>query len=96
VDAVLSDKYDVLESAEEYWHYIRIRGLLVAISEYQISSVIQNYLRNMKIKVGGKPSKTTDNMEDELNISKGAAKKMLYDRIVEQMKDKLKNHGMDQ
>jgi hypothetical protein len=68
----------------------------MAISEYQISSVIQNYLKNMKIKVGEKPSKTTDNQEDEVNISKGASKKMLYDRIVEQMKDKLRNHIIDQ
>jgi hypothetical protein len=68
----------------------------MAISECQISSVIQNYLRNMKIKVGGKPQKTTDNQEDGVSISKRAAKKMLYDRVVEQMKDRLKSHIMDQ
>ena len=68
----------------------------MAISEYQISSVIQNYLKNMKIKVGENPSDTTDNQEDEVNISRRAARKMLYDRVVEQMKGKLKNHSMNE
>jgi hypothetical protein len=96
VYAVLSDKYDGSGSADRYWNDIRIGELLMAISEYQISSVIQNYLKNMKIKVGEKPPEVADNQEDEVNISKRAAKKMLYDRVVEQMKDKVKNHIMGQ
>jgi hypothetical protein len=96
VYAVLSDKYDVPGSAERYWNDIRIGELLMAISEYQIGSVIQNYLKNMKIKVEEKPSKATENQEDEVNISKRAVRKMLYDRVVERMKDKVKNHIMGQ
>jgi hypothetical protein len=68
----------------------------VAIADYQVNSVIQTYIKNMKIKVGKKHINTPDNQEDEMDISTEATKKVLYDRIVERMTDKLKNHVIDQ
>ncbi|HEX2964154.1 MAG TPA: hypothetical protein VHO84_00115 [Syntrophorhabdaceae bacterium] len=63
----------------------------MTISDYQISSVIRTYMKSMKAKAG-RPELNPEpsNREDEVNISKEAMKKMLYDRIGEQMTEKLK------
>ncbi len=65
----------------------------MTISDYQISSVIRTYMKNMKVRVG-QTEKGRDGLfkEDEVNISKEAMKKMLYDRIGEQMTEKLKKY----
>jgi len=65
----------------------------MTISDYQISSVIRTYMKNMKVRVG-QTEKGRDSLlkEDEVNISKEAMKKMLYDRIGEQMTEKLKKY----
>ena len=63
----------------------------MTISDYQISNVIRTYMKSMKAKVA-QPEKNSEHLprEDEVNISKEAMKKMLYDRIGEQMTEKLK------
>lgn len=65
----------------------------MTISDYQISNVIRTYMKNMKVKMG-QSEKGCDSLlkEDEVNISKEAMKKMLYDRIGEQVTEKLKKY----
>lgn len=62
----------------------------MTISDYQISSVIKTYMKSMKVKAG-QTEKNLDYVarEDEVNISREGMKKMLYDRIGEQMTEKL-------
>ncbi len=62
----------------------------MTISDYQISSVIKTYMKSMKVKAG-QTEKNFDYVarEDEVNISREGMKKMLYDRIGEQMTEKL-------
>ena len=63
----------------------------MTISDYQVSSVIRTYMKSMKAKAGRpEPGLEQHTREDEVNISKEAMKKMLYDRIGEQMTEKLK------
>jgi hypothetical protein len=68
----------------------------MTISDYQISSVIRTYMKSMKVRVG-QMEKNRDHFmrEDEVNISREAMKKMLYDRIGEQMTEKLKKHDQE-
>jgi hypothetical protein len=68
----------------------------MTISDYQISSVIRTYMKSMKAKVG-QMEKNHDHFmkEDEVNISREAMKKMLYDRIGEQMTEKLKKNDQE-
>jgi hypothetical protein len=62
----------------------------MTISDYQISSVIKTYMKSMKVRAG-QTEKNLDYVarEDEVNISREGMKKMLYDRIGEQMTEKL-------
>ncbi|OPY00661.1 MAG: hypothetical protein A4E61_01938 [Syntrophorhabdus sp. PtaB.Bin184] len=65
----------------------------MTISDYQISSVIRTYMKNMKVRMnrsGGE--REMDSREDEVNISREGMKKMLYDRIGEHVTEKLKRH----
>jgi hypothetical protein len=65
----------------------------MTISDYQISSVIRTYVKSMKGRVGQTENNRDCFMrEDEVNISGEAMKKMLYDRIGEQMTEKLKKN----
>ncbi|HVN96304.1 MAG TPA: hypothetical protein VMT62_07745 [Syntrophorhabdaceae bacterium] len=68
----------------------------MTISDYQISSVIRTYLKNMKVRVG-QVEKNHEGLtrEDEVNISREGMKKMLYDRIGEQMAEKLKKYDQE-
>jgi hypothetical protein len=68
----------------------------MTISDYQISSVIRTYMKSMKVRVGQAEKNTDPFMgQDEVNISTEAMKKMLYDRIGEQMTEKLKKYDQE-
>ncbi len=69
----------------------------MTISDYQIGSVIRTYMKNMKVRVD-QVEKRTDNKgtkEDEVSISAQGMKRMLYDRIGEQMTEKLKKYDQE-
>ena len=68
----------------------------MTISDYQISSVIRTYMKSMKNKVG-QTEKNHDHFmrEDEVDISREAMKKMMYERIGEQMTEKLKKYDQE-
>ncbi len=68
----------------------------MTISDYQISSVIRTYMKSMKVRAG-QTEKNRDQFmrEDEVNISREAMKKMMYDRIGEQMTEKLKKYDQE-
>jgi len=68
----------------------------MTISDYQISSVIRTYMKNMKVRAG-QIEKNTDifTRDDEVNISREGMKKMLYDRIGEQVTEKLKKYDQE-
>jgi hypothetical protein len=65
----------------------------MAISDYQTGSVIKNYMKNMKVKVKDREDGLTQEPKDDLvSISQEGMKKILYERIGEQMTEKLKKH----
>lgn len=65
----------------------------MTISDYQISSVIKTYMKNMKVRMNRPGNdRENDSREDEVNISREGMKKMLYDRIGEHVTEKLKRH----
>jgi hypothetical protein len=67
----------------------------MTISDYQISSVIKTYMKNMKVKVKGvekEPANGNITHEDNVMISEAGMKKMLFDRIGEQMTERLKKY----
>jgi hypothetical protein len=68
----------------------------MTISDYQISNVIRTYMKNMKVRVG-ETEKNHENLtkDDEVNISREGMKKMLYDRIGEQVAEKLKKYEQE-
>ena len=65
----------------------------MTISDYQIGSVIQTYMKNMKIMVkeneGGLIQKPKN---DEVSISREGMRKILYDRIGEQVIERSKKY----
>jgi len=65
----------------------------MTISDYQISSVIRTYMKNMKVRVNQSGSNhDQETRADEVNISREGMKKMMYDRIGEQVTEKLKKY----
>ena len=65
----------------------------MAISDYQTGSVIKNYMKNMMVKVKDREDGLTQEPKDDLvAISQEGMKKILYERIGEQMTEKLKKH----
>lgn len=65
----------------------------MTISDYQISSVIRTYMKNMKVRMNRSGENLgQENREDEVNISREGMKKMLYDRIGEHVTEKLKKN----
>ncbi|HNS14515.1 MAG TPA: hypothetical protein PKM08_04210 [Syntrophorhabdaceae bacterium] len=65
----------------------------MTISDYQISNVIRTYMKNMKVKVrqvDNEPDTVARN--DEVVISKEGMKRMLFERIEEQMTEKLRKY----
>jgi hypothetical protein len=67
----------------------------MSISDYQVSSVIKTYMKNMKVKAKSVEKEATTGSpahEDNVMISEEGIKKMLFDRIGEQMTEKLKRY----
>jgi hypothetical protein len=66
----------------------------MVISDYQISSVIKTYMKNMKVRAKSveKDPTTNNAQEDSVLISEEGIKRMLFNRIGEQMTEKLKKH----
>jgi hypothetical protein len=65
----------------------------MAISDYQTGSVIKTYMKNMKVKVKDREDGLTQEPKDDLvTISQEGMKKTLYERIGEQMTERLKKH----
>ncbi|MBP6942169.1 MAG: hypothetical protein KBB65_10390 [Syntrophorhabdaceae bacterium] len=65
----------------------------MTISDYQISNVIRTYMKNMKVKVrqvDNEPDTVARN--DEVVISKEGMKRMLFERIEEQMTEKIRKY----
>lgn len=64
----------------------------MTISDYQISSVIRTYMKNMKVRMNRPDNdREVENREDEVSISREGMKKM-YERIGEHVTEKLKRH----
>lgn len=65
----------------------------MTISDYQISSVIRNYVKNMRGKLdAGSVGPDEHETEDRTAISEEGMKRMLFDRIGEKMTERLKKH----
>lgn len=69
----------------------------MTISDYQINTVVRTYMKNMSGKVG-LTGKTwgDDGAEDQVLISEGAMKRMLFDRIGEKMTERLRRHDQEE
>lgn len=68
----------------------------MTISDYQISSVIRTYMKSMKARAGQmEKNQEKTNREDEVDISREGIQKMLYDRIGEQVAEKLKKYDQE-
>ena len=69
----------------------------MTVSDYQINSVVMTYVRNMKSRVdlsGKTPG--DDGAEDQVLISEGAMKRMLFDRVGEKMTERLRKHDQEE
>lgn len=65
----------------------------MTISDYQISSVIRNYVKNMRGKLdAGCVAAENCETEDGPTISEEGMKRMVFERIGEKMTEKLKRH----
>ena len=65
----------------------------MTITDHQINSVIKTYMKSMKIRAGHSEKNIDDLLlKDEMNISKEAVKKMIYNRIGERVTEKLKKY----
>jgi hypothetical protein len=69
----------------------------MTISDYQINSVIRNYLRNMKNKMA-QPEMVSWEVppEDRVAISNAGMKRVLFERIGERMTERLRKHGQEE
>jgi predicted DNA-binding protein (UPF0278 family) len=65
----------------------------MTISDYQISSVIRNYVKNMRGKLdAGSAAGDEHDTEDRTAISEEGMKRMVFERIGEKMTERLKKH----
>jgi hypothetical protein len=65
----------------------------MTISDYQVGSVIKTYMKSMKAKVKEKEDALTQKPKDDVvAISQEGMKKVLYDRISEQMVERSKKY----
>lgn len=65
----------------------------MTISDYQTGSVVKNYMKNMKVKLKEREAGLIQKpMDDELLISQEGMRKVLYDRINEQVVERSKKH----
>ncbi len=70
----------------------------MTVSDFQVSSVIRTYLKNMKSRAGGVGEKIRCQSlpEDRVTISDQGMKKMLFERIGEKMTERLKRHDQEE
>ncbi len=69
----------------------------MTISDYQISSVIKTYMRNMKSRIGHVGRSCQDaTREDRVAISEEGMKKILFERIGEKMSERLRRHDQEE
>jgi hypothetical protein len=69
----------------------------MTISDYQISSVIRTYVKNMRVRVSPDDKFSEgEQPKDAVLLSKEGMKKMLFARIGEKMTEKLKRHEPDE
>ena len=65
----------------------------MTIADYQVGSVIKTYLKNMKIKLKEKETGLIQkSRDDEVLISQEGMKKVLYNRISEQLVERSKKY----
>jgi len=65
----------------------------MTISDYQVGNVIKTYLKNMKIKLKEKETGLIQkSRDDEVLISQEGMKKVLYNRISEQLVERSKKY----
>lgn len=65
----------------------------MTISDYQISSVIRNYVKNMRGKLdAGCIGSEEREVEDRTMISEEGMKRLVFERIGEKMTERLKKH----
>jgi hypothetical protein len=68
----------------------------MTISDYQISSVIKTYVKNIKMRVRiMDPEVQQGSSEDAVAISDEGMKRMLFERIGEQVTERLRRHGQE-
>lgn len=66
------------------------------VSEYQISSVIKTYMRNMRGRtIESIPAPEAD-LEDKVMLSDEGVKRMLFDRIGEKITERLRRHDQEE
>lgn len=65
----------------------------MTVSDYQISSVIKTYMKNMKDRLDHvEKTCETSQEEDSVNISEEGMKRVLFERIGEKVTERLKKH----
>ena len=65
----------------------------MTITDHQINNVIKTYMKSMKVRAGHTEQNIDDLVrKDEVNISRDAVKKMIYNRIGERVTEKLKKY----
>jgi len=65
----------------------------MTISDYQTGSVVKTYMKNLKVKLKEKEDGLIQKpIDDEVLISQDGMRKVLYDRINEQVVKRSKKH----
>lgn len=65
----------------------------MTISDYQISSVIKTYVKNMRIRAKSiEPDVQAEQREDAVVISEEGMKRLLFERIGEQVTERLRRY----
>ncbi len=68
----------------------------MTVSDYQINSVIKTYMKNMKIRMGhGDNACETPPEEDNVAISEEGMKRVFFERIGENMTQRLRRHDQE-
>jgi hypothetical protein len=68
----------------------------MTVSDYQINSVIKTYMKNMKIKMAhGENACEPAQEEDNVIISEEGMKRVLFERIGENMTQRLRRHDQE-
>jgi hypothetical protein len=69
----------------------------MTISDYQISSVIRTYVRNLKSRMDRIEKAHSDAvLTDKVAISDDGMKRILFERIGEKMTEKLRRHEQEE